>query len=69
MEGRGEYTLPTHSRYEGEMKDGMFHGKGVLYFPNGGKYEGTWENGKCKQVAVYFLSLLEAKNTHTHPHT
>lgn len=57
MEGRGEYTLPTHTRYEGEMKDGMFHGKGVLHFPNGGKYEGVWENGMCKQVRVCCFSI------------
>ena len=50
MEGRGEYTFPTESKYVGEMKDGMFHGKGVLHFPNGSKYEATWENGRAKQV-------------------
>lgn len=50
MEGEGEYTFPTNTRYVGEMKDGMFHGKGVLYFPNGSKYESTWENGIAKQV-------------------
>lgn len=46
----GEYTVPTHTRYVGEMKDGMFHGKGELHFPNGSKYEGTWEKGISKQV-------------------
>lgn len=50
MEGEGEYKFPTETRYVGDMKDGMFHGKGVLYFPNGSKYEGTWEKGISKQV-------------------
>lgn len=50
MEGGGEYTFPTESKYVGEMKDGIFHGKGVLHFPNGSRYEATWENGIAKQV-------------------
>ncbi len=24
-----------------------FHGKGTLFFPDGGKFESTWENGQC----------------------
>lgn len=24
-----------------------FHGHGVLYFPNGGKFEAEWENGEA----------------------
>ncbi|XP_046716323.1 MORN repeat-containing protein 5 isoform X2 [Silurus meridionalis] len=63
MEGEGEYKLPTQTRYEGEMKDGMFHGKGVLHFPNGGKYEGIWENGICKQGNYTFSDGLEYKET------
>ena len=52
MEGTGEYTFPTETTYVGEMKDGMFHGKGVMHFPNGSKYEATWEKGLAKQVCV-----------------
>ncbi|XP_060752351.1 MORN repeat-containing protein 5 isoform X1 [Tachysurus vachellii] len=63
MEGRGEYTLPTHTRYEGEMMDGMFHGKGVLYFVNGGKYDGIWEKGICKQGQYTFSDGLEYEET------
>uniref|UniRef100_A0A3Q2WVG3 MORN repeat-containing protein 5 n=1 Tax=Haplochromis burtoni TaxID=8153 RepID=A0A3Q2WVG3_HAPBU len=59
MEGEGEYTFPTNTRYVGEMKDGMFHGKGVLYFPNGSKYESTWENGIAKQGTFTFADGLK----------
>ncbi|KAK2571222.1 MORN repeat-containing protein 5 [Acropora cervicornis] len=40
MEGQGEYQLPPslETKYVGEMKDGMFHGKGTLFFSNGSKY-------------------------------
>uniref|UniRef100_A0A4W5LJ03 MORN repeat-containing protein 5 n=1 Tax=Hucho hucho TaxID=62062 RepID=A0A4W5LJ03_9TELE len=59
MEGEGEYKFPTETRYVGDMKDGMFHGKGVLYFPNGSKYEGTWEKGISKQGKYTFSDGLE----------
>ncbi|XP_069465753.1 MORN repeat-containing protein 5 isoform X2 [Ambystoma mexicanum] len=49
MEGAGKYTLPTDTRYEGEMKDGMFHGQGTLHFPNGSKYAATWDCGIAKE--------------------
>ena len=32
------------------MKDGMFHGKGTLFFENGGKYDATWANGIAIEV-------------------
>ena len=50
MEGKGKYEFPTETKYEGDMKDGMFHGKGTLFFPNGSKYEATWENGIAIEV-------------------
>ena len=52
MEGKGNYTFPTETRYEGDMRDGMFHGKGTLFFPNGSKYEATWENGIAIEVVT-----------------
>ena len=46
MEGKGTYFFPTETKYEGEMKDGMFHGKGTLLFPNGSKYTAEWVEGR-----------------------
>ena len=46
MEGTGTYKFPTDTRYDGELKDGTFHGKGTLLFPNNSKYEGQLENGR-----------------------
>ena len=51
MEGKGKYNFPTETRYEGDMKDGTFHGRGTLYFPNGSKYEAIWENGIATDVS------------------
>ncbi|AWP15150.1 putative MORN repeat-containing protein 5 [Scophthalmus maximus] len=59
MEGQAEYTFPTETKYEGEMKEGMFHGKGVLHFPNGSKHEATWENGKAIQGSFTFADGLQ----------
>ncbi|XP_013859302.1 MORN repeat-containing protein 5 [Austrofundulus limnaeus] len=58
MDG-GEYTFATGTKYVGEMKDGMFHGKGVLFFPNGSKYEAWWENGIAKQGSFTFADGLQ----------
>lgn len=54
MEGQAEYTLPPSlkKKYVGEMKDGMFHGEGTLFFSNGSKYVGKWEKGIAVEVCV-----------------
>jgi len=31
--------------YEGEFKDGKFHGMGTMTYPNGDKYTGDWQKG------------------------
>ena len=33
--------------YMGETLNGQMHGKGIKYWYNGKKWEGTWENGKA----------------------
>lgn len=50
MQGTGEYTFSTGTKYVGEFKDGMFHGNGVMHFSNGMKYEVTWERGLAIEV-------------------
>ncbi|XP_013368751.1 PREDICTED: MORN repeat-containing protein 5 isoform X2 [Chinchilla lanigera] len=52
MEGNAEYIMPTETRYVGEMKDGMFHGKGTLYFPSGSRYDAVWEKGLAVKLSV-----------------
>lgn len=32
------------------MKDGVFHGKGTLFFPNGSRYDAEWEKGIAVKV-------------------
>ena len=52
FEGNGVYAFATDTIYQGKFRDGMFHGPGTLYFPNGSKYEGLWENGAAVSVSV-----------------
>ncbi len=51
FEGKGKYDFSTGTSYKGELKDGMFHGNGTLYFENGGKYEATWIDGIAIDVS------------------
>ena len=52
LEGSGVYVFPTETIYQGQMRDGMFHGVGTLHFPNGSKYEGVWVNGIALNVSI-----------------
>lgn len=53
MEGKGKYEFLIEIKYEGDMKDGMFYGKGILFFFNGSKYDVIWENGIVVEVNDY----------------
>ena len=47
--------------YVGEYKNGNFHGKGVLTFDNGEKYEGQFVEGKREGMGtVIFKEYLSA---------
>lgn len=41
-DGKGTYVYPSGAKYIGQFKNGKIHGKGVLYFSNGDKYQGDW---------------------------
>ncbi|OWK10402.1 MORN5 [Cervus elaphus hippelaphus] len=59
MEGDAEYILPTETKYIGEMKDGMFHGQGTLYFPNGSRFDAVWEKGLVVKGTYTFSDGLQ----------
>jgi hypothetical protein len=37
--------LPDKEKYNGELKDGIKHGQGVLEYSDGTKYIGEWKEG------------------------
>jgi len=44
--GKGTYTNPKEGVvYEGEWKNGLRHGHGILKYRNGSVYDGLWERG------------------------
>ena len=46
MHGNGEYQYPDRrTRYNGEFKKDVWHGKGTLQYSNDHKYEGPFFNG------------------------
>ena len=50
LEGNATFTFPSGTTYVGEFKDGEFHGRGILHYANGAKYEAIWEKGIAKDV-------------------
>ena len=50
---KGKFIFANGYKYEGELKDGKFHGKGELIFVNGYKYEGDFEYGKFHGLGKY----------------
>ena len=37
----------THSKYTGDVGNGVPNGFGIMIFPNGNKYIGDWKDGKA----------------------
>uniref|UniRef100_A0A8I6GL84 MORN repeat-containing protein 5 n=2 Tax=Rattus norvegicus TaxID=10116 RepID=A0A8I6GL84_RAT len=66
MEGNAEYILPTDTRYVGEMKDGMFHGDGTLFFPSGSRFDAIWEKGLVVSGKYTFKDGLQYEDKHWH---
>ena len=46
-------TLPSAEKYTGEFRNGLRHGKGKAFWPNGGTYEGDFINGKAHGKGTY----------------
>jgi hypothetical protein len=45
-----------YSQYEGDFKNNLFHGRGIITELNGASYDGTWENGmkNGQGMQIYF---------------
>ena len=43
---QGDQLLNDVGWYEGEYKDGKYHGQGISRYPDGSKYEGKWKDGE-----------------------
>ncbi|XP_043519968.1 MORN repeat-containing protein 5 [Frieseomelitta varia] len=54
MEGIGKFVLPHNAIFEGEFRDGTFHGHGSMYWPRRQRIDGIWLQGECKDKQYIF---------------
>ncbi|XP_076395341.1 MORN repeat-containing protein 5 [Megachile rotundata] len=54
MEGIGKYVLPRHAVFEGELRDGTFHGHGTMSWLHGQRMDGVWYHGECNKNRYTF---------------
>jgi len=59
--GIGTYYYENGNRYEGQWKDGQWHGKGKYYFTTGDRYEGDFANSIREGIGAYYFSQSGAK--------
>jgi hypothetical protein len=52
--GYGTYQFPSGNKYTGEFKDRKREGKGVFYFADGDKFDGSWNNNQKASGTYYF---------------
>lgn len=38
--------------YEGGFQDDLYHGKGLISYPDGTKFHGVWEGGRLTEVGM-----------------
>ena len=50
---RGILEFCDGSKYEGNLRSGLAHGKGTLWLANGDKYSGQWENNNKHGLGSY----------------
>lgn len=41
--------------YEGETRNGLPHGKGILKWDSGDEYRGQWNNGKMTGMGIRYI--------------
>ena len=46
----------SKGKYIGEVKNGLPHGQGKLYYVHGGRYIGAWDGGKRHGIGSYKYS-------------
>lgn len=42
-------------KYEGELKNNLPHGKGILKWSSGDEYRGQWQNGKMTGLGIRII--------------
>ena len=50
---RGVYRSSNGEFYDGELKDGLFHGYGKLFYTDGKWFEGVFKNGEPSKGKLF----------------
>lgn len=50
-----EIIYENSERYAGFIKDGIPHGYGIKYYPDGARFEGNWQNGFENGMGTYYF--------------
>ena len=60
MSGHGALTLHNGDVYEGQFKNCLPSGRGVLVKPDGKRFAGVWEEGCLLTHRVWVMTTREA---------
>jgi len=52
-EGFGKYTYLDGEKYEGDWRNGKYHGQGTYTFHDGVKWEGVWRKSESWNITKY----------------
>lgn len=52
------------TEYEGDFKNNMPNGKGVLYFENGSMYKGEFKNGRMEGKGMMDIRQMKGESDH-----
>lgn len=52
LQNTGLYIWKDGERYEGEWRDGKFHGKGIKTLPDGTIFDGEWTEGRPQGMGM-----------------
>ena len=56
MTKKKQIKIYEDGKYEGEFKNDLRNGKGIMYYKNGNKYEGEWKNDVKEGKGIMLLS-------------
>ena len=54
IEGKVRIEYPSGDTYYGEVKELKKHGKGYLFFQNGKRYVGSFDDGTITGLGAYY---------------
>ena len=57
----GKFVSKLEGHYDGSWDHDLKHGKGLMKYKNGDKYEGFWENNRVSDTCTILVVLVSAE--------